>query len=719
MTTYSLATMTTTTREVRTAPTGTPHHHREDIQGLRAVAVLTVIAAHAGLGLPGGFVGVDVFFVVSGYLISSLLYREVGRTGRVSITSFYARRARRILPAATVVSVVTLAASVLLLSLIEALQVLRDAVWSALFVANHYFAFQETDYFAQDAGPSVLQHFWSLAVEEQFYLAWPVLLLGFTWWARRRGGPPLPIGPLTALLAGVIAVSLAYSVWFTATNQPAAYFSTGARVWELGIGALGALLAPRVGRHLGAAVRSVLVVGGLGAVLIACLAYSPTTLFPGYTALLPVLGTVAVLVAGDGLAGATPLPIRVLGSAPLRTIGDWSYSLYLWHWPLLVVPERHLGRDLRPTETVVALVLTFVLSWASYRWVETPFRRARGVSVRRTLLLYPLSLALVATSCLSGWAVVQARVGGFTNHPAITLDEFGVPDEPAYTLDANPQLALVQASVIAARHDMAIPSDLKPDLLSLREDNPPLGECDYSKGSRNLCPLGDPDADRTVVVLGDSHGRMWIPALDEFGAEHGWRAYFLVKPHCTAAYLVTDENGSERPFEECTQFHDWVEEQMADLDPELTVVSTGLFSRTVFHDGQTLTSQREIADLARTRGFPDLYRAVRPLTDRLVLLRDVPSRSQDPGECLTTTGADLGSCASTPTQRAELMARASVDAAEALGVEVVDPRRWVCWDGLCPAVVGDHITYRDTGHITATYARWLADPLGRALGLDR
>ena len=711
--------MSATTQE-RTAPERTGHAQRDDIQGLRAVAVLTVIAAHAGLGLSGGYVGVDVFFVVSGLLISSLLYREVARTGRLSITGFYARRARRILPAATVVSVATLLASVLFLSLIESLQVVRDTVWSALFAANIHFAFLETDYFAQDQGPSPLQHYWSLAVEEQYYLGWPLILIGCLWWARRRhAGAGLPKRVVAVVLTVLVVASLTYSIWFTSANASGAYFSTLARIWELGLGALLALLLPVLTPRLAPALRSVLAVGGLLAIAMACTTYTPTTLFPGYAALLPVLGTVAVLLAGAGLTGPAPLPVRVLGAAPLRAVGDWSYSLYLWHWPLLIIPERYLGRELRPLETAALLVLVFVLSWASYRWVESPFRTARGLSAPRALVLYPLSLALVAVTCIGSWSWIENSAGALGDHPAITLTNFGVEDESAFDLAEDPAVALVQASVIAARHHMAIPSALHPDLLALRDDNPSMGACDYSRGSTSLCAMGDTGAGRTLVVLGDSHGRMWIPALDAYGAEHGWKAYFLVKPHCTAAHMLTDENGDGRPWTSCTDFHGWVTDRLAELDPDLVVVSTGLFSHHAWDGGKHLTSDADVARLAETKGFPALFEAVRPLTDRLVLLRDIPSRGGDPGTCLTTGTPDLRACAFKPVRRSVRMADASEAAAKALGIEVVDPLKWVCWEGLCPAVIGDVISYRDVSHISATYARRLADPLGEALGLDR
>nr|WP_246283820.1 acyltransferase family protein [Nocardioides perillae] len=707
---------------------------REDVQGLRAVAVLTVIAAHADFApVEGGFVGVDVFFVISGFLISQLLFREVARTGRVSLGGFYARRARRILPAATVVTVATVVASLLWTSLVEARDVLTDAVWASLFAANVRFASSGVDYFAQDQGPSPLQHYWSLAVEEQFYLVWPLVLLGCLAWAARRSGrarparsgrrraerDALPRTTVVLALGLLTATSLAWSVWTTAASPETAYFSTLARAWELGVGALAALVGPALVRSLAPRGRAVLATGGLVAIVAACLLYTEATPFPGYAALLPVLGSAAVLLAGLELRPEQPVPAatRWLGAAPMRLVGDWSYSLYLWHWPVLVVLEARLGREPGLVATALALVATFALAGLTYRFVETPFRSTRTFTVPRGLVLYPASLVLVLVTAAGGTWWTRWAGGELGDDPAITLSDFGVDDPAAVDLAADPAVALVQASVLAARSGMAVPSDLSPDLLELRDDVAPV-TCDYADDSlRELCPGGDTDAERSIVLLGDSHARAWVPAFERIAEEAGYRTYHLVKVQCTAADVTVAALGTRDPWPECSDFRDWATDQVAEVEPDLVVVSTSPPVNGVYDDaGRHLTGRDEVGAEMRA-GYERLFAALAPHADRLVLLEDVPRAPEDPATCMTEGDPSLAECMFEPAERASWFADLSVEVAREADVEVVETDRWFCWDGSCPVVVGSTLTYRDPGHITSTYAAELAGPLGDALGL--
>jgi len=710
----------------KAAPPAPRTRLRADIQGLRAVAVLTVVAGHAGIGLPGGYVGVDVFFVISGYLISQLLFREVDRTGRLSITAFYARRARRILPAATLVTLVTLAGSLLWVSKVQAYQIVYDAGWATFFAANLRFAAREVDYFAQNEPQSPLQHYWSLSVEEQFYVVWPLLLIACVLLWHRRSGQArgqgemhgLPHRGVLVLLAAITAASLGYSVIHTAADPLAAYFSTTARAWELGLGALTALLAPRIAGLFTVRARAVLCAGGLLAIAVACVAFDELTPMPGYAALLPVLGSASVLLSGaETPAGASASrPTRLLSMRPMRAVGDWSYSLYLWHWPLLWLPRLHAGHKLGLGENLALVTVAVALAAATYRWVETPFRTGRRMTVPRSVALYPASVALVVTACLAGSTWIHWSVGEYGNHPGVTLTDFGAPDEDGYPLDAHHRVALVQASVIAAREGMALPSDLTPDLLNLRDDIPEVGDCEYWNDSQALCRRGDEDADRTLVVLGNSHGRMWIPALETIARRANYATYYLVKPQCSPARLVVGEQGTDEAWDECTEFNAWALEQVRDLQPDLVVVATSPPLKTVYVDGRPVTNDRRIADVLRP-GYVDLFHEVAPLTDRLVLIADVPANTEDPAICLTTGHPDLGTCAFRPQWRSHFLREQSITAARESGVEVVDPTRWICWRNQCPVVVGSTITYRDIDHLSATYVAELAEPLGRALGL--
>ena len=706
-------------KRLTTTAAGPTLAHRDDIQGLRAIAVLTVIASHADVPfVPGGFVGVDVFFVISGFLISQLLFREVDRSGRLSIPGFYARRARRILPAATLVTMATIVASAVWLSAIDLLEVVKDALWAVFFAANIHFAAVGTDYFAQENPPSPLQHYWSLSVEEQFYLVWPALLLVLVLVARRRAQKQaLPRRLVLAVLAVVTVASFAWSVVSTSSDPLAAYFSTPARAWELGLGALTALVAPAVASRWSGVVRGLVCGAGLGLIAVACGAYSDQTPFPGWQAALPVVGSALVLLAGAGGQAHQPLPVRALGVLPMRVVGDWSYSLYLWHWPVLIIAERRLGHGLGFSRTLLCVAVVFVLSALTFRYVEQPFRSPKRFPVRRALTLYPTAVALVAAGAVGGHYYSEWSSGALGDNPAISLTNFGVKDPSKYHLDKDRTVALVQASVIAARHHMAIPSKLEPDILTVRDDEPDVGACDYEHDSRELCPRGDPSADRSIVVFGNSHARMWIPAFDKIGKELGYRTYYFVKPNCAATLVSVGELVPGSPlWPECDDFRSWALDQIATLDPDLVVVASSGPNPVLYDQHGTKIPQDGI-DAAARDGYIDLFTRLSTTARRAVLLRDVPKSEELPDECLTKKGNDLGDCLFTPLAASVNDADLSVQAAEQTGTAVVDPTKWICWDGSCPTVIGDVLPYRDRGHLTTLYAASLSDQLAKALGL--
>ncbi len=684
---------------------------RGDIQGLRALAVLMVVAAHAGAPfLPGGFVGVDVFFVISGFLISALLFREAATHGRVSLMAFWSRRARRILPAATLVTVVTVVASLALLSAIDARQVVVDSAWAAAFLANLHFARQDVDYFAQESAASPMQHYWSLAVEEQFYLVWPLLIalcLGIAWLVRRRGaGSGLPRTTIAWVLGTLTVASFAWSVVQTQTTPEAAYFSTFTRAWELGAGALLALMSPALVARVTRRGASVMAVVGLAAVVVAMVRFQPETPFPGYAAALPVGGAVLLLLAGS--AQRAPITTPLLDNPVMRTIGDWSFSVYLWHWPALILAERSLGRSLTALETTFAVLSVLVVSGLTFRFVEEPFRAgrvARTLRRPRALVLYPISLGLVAATCVGGWQWSDSRLQERGDNPPITVAG-----------DHDGTVALVRASVDAASQDLAVPSDLTPDLVRLRDSIADVGKCDYNENVRALCVRGDQDADRTLVVIGDSHARAWIPAFDKITSQSGWAAYYLVKSQCTAAHVTVAPLNEDTPFTDCDNFQDWVVEQVDALEPDLVVVASSPPVNGVYKGNERYEGIEEVATLL-SGGYQDLFSDLGASAERVVLLRDVPKSSDDPGTCLSQSDRSLSRCMFQPVERSRYLGSVAVTAALATGAEVVDPTPWLCYEDKCPVVIGGTLSYRDDSHLTAEYAASLAGPLGRALSM--
>jgi peptidoglycan/LPS O-acetylase OafA/YrhL len=688
---------------------------RLDIQGIRALAVLLVVANHLAPGaLPGGYVGVDVFFVVSGYLITTLLVREAESSERLSLSGFYARRARRILPAATVVTIATAVGSLLTLALVRTQTVLTDAVWATFFAANVRFASVGTDYFAQGEPPSPLRHYWSLAVEEQFYLVWPLLLVLCLVLVHRRGGSRGG-GDLRrtagALLAVVVVLSLAWSAWDTYASPVTAYFSTFARAWELGIGAACALL-PR-GLRLPAPARNALAMGGLGAIVVSTLLLTGATSFPGTAALLPVLGTAALLVAGEG--ERSTVVGRTLAAGPLVLIGDWSYSIYLWHWPVIVLVRSNLGPERFGSITVrlLTLVVVLALSWATFRWVETPFRSGR--SWRRTgraLLISPVSVGIALATVLVTSQVLGYRLGEWSDDPAIQTADY-----QGEHLGEDSYVALVRASVLAAEDGRAVPSDLTPGLLDLRSQTASLGACDYRTATAELCPFGDLDADRSIVVFGDSRARALSPALEEIGREHGYRVYVLVYSGCTATVLQQIDRHTDRLWTGCEEFKTWARATIAGLSPDLVMVSTTAGRLIDPATGETLTARDDRYPTVLQQGWVDLFEDLKSDAGKVVAFGNTPKLPEETGVCLSKGNPDLGDCAFPPARSARHEAKIFFAAAEAAGVASVDAAKWFCADGLCPSVVGKYITMRDSHHMTPDYSRWLATPLAAELGI--
>ncbi len=691
---------------------------RLDIQGLRAVAVLVVIVNHLAPGtLTGGYVGVDVFFVVSGYLITSLLVAEATRTDRVSLPGFFARRARRILPAATVVTLATALASLVTLPLLRTQTVLTDSVWATFFAANIRFGLVGTDYFAQGQPPSPLRHYWSLAVEEQFYLVWPALLalvlVVIHARAGRAGSPPVSFRRVAAGLIGLITLaSLAWSAWATYHSPVTAYFSSFARAYELGVGAACALVATRV--RWPRALREAAAVLGLAGIALAVVAYSEQTDFPGTAALLPVVATALLILAGEG--GGETAGGRLLSTRPMVVVGDWSYSLYLWHWPLIVLlrsnfPDRFASLPFK----AATLVVIVVVSWASFRWVETPFRSGRAWRrSSRALLIYPVSIALVLVTVVASTQIVRFRLGEWSDNPAISAGDYADSK-----LGPDPYVALVRASVLAAEQDRAVPSDLTPGLVDLRAQTASLGACDYRTGTTELCPIGDPDAERSIVVLGDSHARALSPAVEEIGRREGYRVYVLVYSGCSANSLEQIDRATGRAWEPCQEFKQWALDTIADLDPELVVVSTSAGrviepgTDTVLTGGKDFSHYVDVLE----QGWTVLFEQLGEVAERVYVVGNTPKLPRETGVCLSQGSPTLGDCAFAPGPHARREAQASFAAAEAAGAVPVNAAKWFCAEGVCPAVVGSFITMRDSEHMTPDYARWLAPALAVDLGL--
>jgi peptidoglycan/LPS O-acetylase OafA/YrhL len=380
----------------RSRQQGAGQRFRPDIEGLRAVAVGLVLLFH-GYGRPvtGGFVGVDVFFVISGFLITSLLLAEQIRNGRISITGFYARRVRRILPASALVVILTVVAAYHYLGFITGNDVATDAKWTAVFSANIHFALIGTDYLGSLQPPSPLQHMWSLGVEEQFYVVWPglfLLLVVIVRGARHRNA-------LAATLLLIIGLSFTWSVVETMSDVTWAYFSPLTRAWELALGALVAVLAPTIGRLSAGWPTQLIALCGLIGIGLSAFVIDASTPYPGSAVALPVVSTALVIAAG--CANVDTFVGRALSVRPMQWVGARSYSLYLWHWPLLIIAAQYVGDELSRWQNTGLLLIAVIASALSYRLVENPIRRARVLTSRIGLSLAIGAALIVGTILLA------------------------------------------------------------------------------------------------------------------------------------------------------------------------------------------------------------------------------------------------------------------------------------------------------------------------------
>lgn len=697
---------------------GLQTRHRNDLQGLRAVAVLLVALGHAGVTtLRGGFVGVDVFFVLSGFLITGLLLAEA-EGGSVSISEFYVRRARRILPAAALTLVAIAVAAYYLMNFVRARQATWDALWASAFAANIHFARQGADYFARAQPPSPVQHFWTLAVEEQFYVVWPALLalvlfgVSLTRRSRQRRRwrkqPPSTWARRRLLIAAslVLAGSLAWSI--QSAGATASYFSTLTRAWEL---ALGAVLAIVLARFTIPVFASVFLGWlGLAAIAGAAVKFTSATPFPGYAALLPTVGAALVIAAG---ARAVPkLGVgRLLAVAPLRFVGDRSYTFYLWHWPVLIIAAAYEGRNLSLKTNLALLAGAFLLSIITYDLYENPIRH---LDWSRPAALFALTatvgaVVFVAAFNLNAIATKQTRL-----EDASLSSESGSPlqsvtrghkarSKVARQRVRPQQLAAVVASGKAALRGAPIPKSLTPPLGSLLQDNhygPSGCEPGSSETSGPICRLGSPSGTRTVVLMGDSHAAMWMPALEMIADREKWVLVPLIHSGCGANTWVTLSGGKAQ----CRTWFKWASDQAVAFHPQIMLIASA-------YNGYGVIP-------AALDGIESLITRVKPYSERLGIIGDAPRQDRQPVDCLLSSHTTMAGCSSSPDWS---MYGAVADQANAQGVGFVDTNEWFCYQDItndqeiCPMVIGRTIVYFDQNHLTATYSRQLADPLQQAL----
>lgn len=677
---------------------------RPDIEGLRAVAVLAVVLFHAGVpGFGGGFIGVDVFFVVSGFLITGMLWREAAGTGTVRLTQFYAGRARRLLPAAALVLVVTSLTATALLPPLQSRSVLADAIASALYAGNYRFAAEGTDYLAETAA-SPLQHYWSLGVEEQFYLLWPALILGTAWLLARSGRSTRSAVPYTCVLAVVAGASFAVSLWWTQTMPPWAFFSLPTRAWELAVGGLIALTAPHW-RSVPPVCAALVGWGGLALILAACTQLGTATPYPGSAAVLPVMGT--ALVVGAGCAIPDLGVGRLLAKPAMRGIGRVSYSWYLWHWPVLLLAPALVGHGLGLAGRVSMIVMSLGLAILTLHLVENP---ARFAATLRASSWRSLAVGATATgvAVCAGLVLLAVRPVPTGSGPAaVPVALVGPPAAAAPTTPLTPEQR-AQAAVAASADVRAVPSNLSPPLGNITKPEAFVNGCVLSWQDVTVpdCTSGDPDSPVKVALIGDSHAGMWQPALETTAQQQGWRLDTYAKVTCPPMKLPILSPYLGREFTECKQWRADVLARIAEERPALIVLD---FVRRYGADfGFTSYDPTWLDGLTR------LVSQLRGAGARVLVLGPVPDPHTTVPTCLSAHMDDATACA--PDRSVAMNDNgigAEAAAVQAGGGQYARLDQYFCTDQRCPMIVGNTLVFRDDNHITAEYAHLLTPVIAR------
>jgi peptidoglycan/LPS O-acetylase OafA/YrhL len=662
---------------------------RPDIQGLRALAVGVVVFYHLYPSLmTGGFVGVDVFFVISGFLITGHLLREYRKTGRVGLLEFWGRRAKRLVPAAALVLTVTWVASRLLLPATRLADTAAQIRASALYYENWQLAWNAVDYLKSDSAASPVQHFWSLSVEEQFYLGWPFLfvfaaLVALTVRrrhsreaveeARRARGHRV----LILLASAVVVSSLCYSVYYTRVNPSGAYFVTTTRIWELGLGGLIALLPGRLGRRLSR--LGLLGWAGLGLVIASAFALSGTQAFPGVLALLPAGGAAALIIGGS--AAARFGPSRLTSLRPLVFIGGISYSLYLWHWPVIVLWTAWSGRAVGPISGPVIVAACVLLSWLSKVWVEDKVRTANLLSGHGWRSVSTALAAVVPVVLVSLY--IAAAPAPWDGHLG--------PNYPGAAMLASKTVKVKSAPFVPQPTAISLPVYWQQGCL-VPVSSPTPKECVYGDTSHPVL---------TVALVGDSMAGDWFTPLEKIAADRHWELVTELHSVCplSSAMMITPDTGG--PYTSC---HSWGAAVMRDLitkiRPGVVITSDYPGLATVKHPKRGAAAQQEIG-----AGMAAYWKQLAGHHISVVAIKESPDMGLNVPECLSKNPSSPAKC-TVPAARALKPNLPTVFAVKAASgsVPLIDMNSLICGPVSCLPVIGNVLVYQDSHHLTSTYA---------------
>lgn len=662
--------------------------YRPEIDGLRAVAILLVIIFHSGFGwIDGGFVGVDVFFVISGYLIGGLLLSEHSRSGRLSLREFWSRRARRLLPLSSLVIVTTVILGMIVSSPVARQQISTDATSAALYVSNWTFARQAIAYSDRTVNDGLFTQFWSLSIEEQFYLLLPMVFVAVLWSSRRS--PARFVRRIFGAVSILVAVSFAASIWSAGARSSSAYFLTYARLWELGVGVLVAIWFQR--RPVQLTKRTdLLVLAGLAIIIGSALTFDESTAYPGWRAAVPVAGTTLVIVCA---ARTTSILHRILSTRVLVVLGLWSYGWYLWHWPAIAIASLAAQRWFPSYDNdlliVAAILGSLLLAAITHALVENPIRYWRVLANFPTRSL-ALGIALTAIAALIG---------------PLALTRIDNGSRPV-TAGGRSAMSPAEAKADGPRFD------------GVRECFAPTEVSEV--GSE--CIFGDPDGDITVALIGDSHAFHWSPALQQAAIERNWRVIIHGKASCpmvpVPVSIQSDTDSSKsRRYDECDAWRSNVLDDLRGRGPLDAVIVSSYYDalrRVLDPDGSRASAEDSSSRWSEQSRV--LYEQLVEISRVVIRLGDTPTPTGDVPECLSENTSSPDSCAVDVARRARLDASllALERSTAPVGVTFSDLTDAVCPLDPCPVVDGEGgIKFRDRTHLTATYSRSLSDDFAK------
>jgi peptidoglycan/LPS O-acetylase OafA/YrhL len=640
---------------------------RYDIEGLRAIAVLAVMGFHFGFSwLHGGFVGVDIFFVISGYLITGMLVDELKKSHHIDLPRFYGRRARRLLPALLLVTTVTIACGTVILSPTQQFATDRAALASSLYVSNFWFLWQWFDYFAPDNAQNPFLHTWTLSVEEQFYLLWPILLLI----SCSKSRPRL----LAIAIAATTIASFILCLWLTHAKQVWAFYASPARAWEFGLGGL-ASLAPvtRWARNSNMAPS----IGWLGILLllISFIVIDEDISFPGFVALLPAGATVFVLISGASEKSGGPA--LVLRTGPFQWFGRLSYSIYLWHWPIIVY-ALDIYPSLSAWGRLACATLTAVCAAASYRILEYPIRSNAWLAARPTR-----SIATGAAISVTG--VIAASGTAILIHY--------LASSPAQNLISDVTSRLSTATI-------------QKCLLNFTETKP------------ITCTFGLASSPKTFVLFGDSHADEWSTPLADLADREGWRMLTYLKASCSVADIAIYNIRLHRISSECKNWRSQALDAIIKANPAAVIIAEFSIG---YIRGPLSSLGKHAVDLATwASGLERSLRTLHAAGIPIILLRDSPTPGRDMRDCLSYAvwrGLSESRCATSRSAALNItLTNAERTIAGAVpGIRFVDLSSKFCDQTICPAIREGTIVYRDAHHLTTSYAMRLSEPLKAVL----